>query len=680
MHHLALTPGRRALLAVVLCAGAVALVGPLGRLAIGMPLLLLAPGYLVERAAPTSRMPALSRLTIWMSLSLSLVALLYLWLSVIGLALADPLLWGVSGLLALAALVAAWHDLGDANLPTPASCLLSPVSCLLAIFAITLWARFVQVDGLALPAWVDSVHHALMVRVAAESGAAPISLRPYLPVDNLPYHWGYHVFAATLMRLSGLELPEALIIPGQILNALVGVAVAGMAGHLWRRPAAAVGAAVAVGLISIMPAYYVSWGRYTQLCGLLMLPGLSIAWGEALRAGGRRRWAIVTLLIAGLSLVHFRVLLFAMALLAAQAVVWAAGQPLPALRSRLLAALAAGAGVAAITAPWAWLLIRRALLPALASDGGLAGGGSYNALSGGLLWSRQNELLIGVGLLGAWLGLRRRAGAAAAMLIWVALLAIESNPWLIVYLTPGAGLLLLLWALRRRSLPAALVGAGLLLINPRTVALPYFWLITNDVVVISLFVPLGVLAGGAAATLYAALPPTRRWPRAAGALAAAAALAVAGWGAYDQRGVLNQGTVLATPADREAIAWAAANTPPDARFMVNSGAWLDATRRGIDGGWWLLPLAGRWTTTPPVLYIYGDPAYVRHTREVEAVVANYRPGQEQAIIDLIAAEGITHIYLGPKVGALTPEVFAGRPGFHTVYQQGGVTIIAVAGP
>ncbi|NTW98063.1 MAG: hypothetical protein HGB28_05880, partial [Oscillochloris sp.] len=335
------------------------------------------------------------------------------------------------------------------------------------------------------------------------------------------------------------------------------------------------------------------------------------------------------------------------------------------------------AGAAALTAPWIALLVRRALLPALASAGGLAGGGSYNALSTGLLWAGQNELLIGLALLGAWLGLRRRAGAAAAMLIWVGLLMIEGNPWLIVYLTPGAGLLLLIWGLRRRSPPAAIVGVGLLLINPRTVALPYLWLITNDVVIISLFVPLGVLIGGGAALLYEALPPARRWPRATGAVAAALALAVAGWGGYTQRGVLNHDTVLATAADRAAITWAAANTPPDARFLVNNVGWLNATRRGIDGGWWLLPLAGRQTTTPPVLYIYADPAYVEHVEQVEQIIAGYQPGQEQAILDLITSERISHIYFGQMGGALGPELFAGRPGFQTVYQAGGVTIIAV---
>ncbi|MEI6777098.1 MAG: hypothetical protein WCK70_09360, partial [Chloroflexales bacterium] len=560
--------------------------------------------------------------------------------------------------------------------PPPAPRLLSPY-LLLAIFAITLWARISQVEGLALPAWVDSVHHALMVRVAAETGMLPTSLRPYLPVDDLPYHWGYHVFTATLLRLSGLALPDTMILSGQILNALCSMAVAALAGYLWRRPSAAVGAAIAAGLISIMPAYYVSWGRYTQLSGLLMLPGLAIAWGEALRGSGRWRWALATLLIAGLSLVHMRVLIFALALLVAQAIVWGVGQPRHVLRARLLPVLTTGIAALALTAPWLWLLARRALLPALASAGGLAGGGSYNALNNGLLWTTQNELMISAGLLGAWLGLRRRAGAAAVMLIWVTLLAIESNPWLIVYLTPGAGALLLIWGLRQRRLPAILVGISLLLLNPRSVALPYLWLITSDVVVISLFVPLGVLAGGGAALLSTALPVARRWPRTAGLIAAAVSLGVAGYGAFAQRDVLNPSTVLATADDRAAIEWAAANTPPDARFLVNSTGWLDTARRGADGGWWLMPLAGRWTTAPPVLYTYGDPDYVRHVNAVSDSVAGYTPGHEQIILDLIVSERITHIYLGAKGGVLKPDLFIGRPGFHTIYERGGVTIIAV---
>src|SRR6266511_3989620 len=129
---------------------------------------------------------------------------------------------------------------------------------LLAILVLACWTRISEIRDLALPNWVDSVHHALMIRVAAERGQAPLSLRPYLPVDQLPYHWGYHVFVATALRLSGLPLGPTMLWTGQALNALHVLAVAALAAYMWRRPAAGVVAGLVVGLLSIMPAYYVS--------------------------------------------------------------------------------------------------------------------------------------------------------------------------------------------------------------------------------------------------------------------------------------------------------------------------------------------------------------------------------------------------------------------------------------
>ncbi|NTU83323.1 MAG: hypothetical protein HGA45_28805, partial [Chloroflexales bacterium] len=625
--------------------------------------------------------PLLSRLAVWIGLSLGAVALVYEWCWAAGLAIGAAALWATAGLLAIAALGGAWHDLGQPMPPGPGAAALRWAGALTgAVFLATLALRLADIEGLALPLWVDSVHHTLLVRIAAETGTAPLSLAPYLPVHDLPYHWGYHVAIATLLRLSGLGLAETMLLTGQALIALHALTAAALALALWRRPAAAPVAALVVGLVSLMPAYYISWGRYTQLTGLLILPGLAIAWQQGLAGRGRGWWAIAAFTLAGLSLVHFRVLILGGALLAALSLVWAAGGDWPGIRSRLFAAAAAVAAAAALTAPWLALLTARALLPAVA-DGGLAGGGSYNALSDALLWVTPNRLLVALALAGALAGLRRRAAAAASVLLWVGLMALIANPWLLSYLLASAGAVLLVAALIRRQLALAALGGGLVLsaaLGPP----PYLWLITNDIVVISFFLPLAVLIGGGAALLYARLAAAG--PRVARLLApvCVAALAAAGlWGAVTLRGeVVNQSTVLAGPADRAAISWAAANTPPDARFLVNAAPWLPSARRGTDGGWWLLPLAGRNTTMPPVLYVYGAPEYVAHVNAVADAVAGYAPGSEQTILDLIAAEGITHIYLTEGKGPLRPELFAGRPGFTQVYAQDGVTIVAVDRP
>lgn len=674
-----LTAGRRLLVAAALAAAAAAVAAPAGRLAVAVALLLFAPGYLLERALPGPRPPTVARLAVWLALSLSVVPLLYQWAWVARLPLGDLALWGTAAALAAAALAAAWRDLGS-PLPPASPEGVWAAALTAAIVGATVVIRLAHIEGLALPPWVDSVHHALMVRLAAETGSAPVSLEPYMPVRDLPYHWGYHVVIATAMRLGGTGLPETLLLSGQLLNALHALTAASLAVALWRRPAAGPVAALVAGLVSLMPAYYLSWGRYTQLAGLLMVPGLAVIWQQGLAGRGRGWWAAAALALAGLNLVHFRVLLLAGALLAALSLAWAVGTPWAALRGRVAAALAAILAAVALTAPWLALLAGRALLPALA-DGGLAGGGSYNALNEGLLWAEPNRLLAALAMAGGLVGLALRRAAAATLALWVGLMALMANPWLLAYLLVALGLALGGAAVARRS--PALVGAGLaLLLSAALGPPPYFWLITNDVVAISLFLPFAALIGGGAAVLYGRLGALG--PAAARALpwAWAVALAAAGvWGASAMGSrVLNQTTVLARPADRAAIAWAAASTPPDARFLVNAAPWLPTARRGADGGWWLLPLAGRATTMPPVLYVYGPPDYVARVNAVADAVIGYAPGREQAILDLIAAEGVTHIYLTEGVGPLTAAIFAGRPGFTQVYAQDGVTIFAVDAP
>jgi uncharacterized membrane protein len=139
---------------------------------------------------------------------------------------------------------------------------------------------------------------------------------------------------------------------------------------------------------------------------------------------------------------------------------------------------------------------------------------------------------------------------------------------------------------------------------------------------------------------------------------------------------VNPTTVIATPADVAAIAWVSQHTPPDARFLINAAPWL-GTGRGADGGWWLLPLAGRWTSTPPVLYDYGPAEYARETRARTRQLLDFAPGQEQALYELIDRDRITYIYLGPNSKPITPDAFPASQGFEKVYEQGGVTIFAV---
>jgi hypothetical protein len=804
-------PVRAFLLSIACCAVVVALAGPAGRLAVVLPLLLLAPGYLVTRALrahlPDGPAP---QLALWIGLSLSVIALLYQWITAVGLGLTLPALQALAAGCGLAAFWFAWRDgsgEGDgesgrwgeretrkqrgeetsktiedqqeqdgyitssfsrassaalhpspavlrpsssilrappfALRPSPAalrrpssvvrrpSFVLVPALALLGVFALTLWLRFEQIKPLALPAWVDSVHHALLIRVAAERGQAPYSLTPYMQIENLPYHWGYHVFTAATLQLSGVTLPQVMLWGGQTLNALHVLTCAALAIGLWRRQWAGVVAGIVVGLLSIMPAYYVSWGRYTQLTGLLLLPALALAWSAGLRKPGFG-WTICgALLIAGLSVIHFRVLVFSLMLIAAISFVWAIDHGWAQIRPRLWHALISIGLSIMLTLPWNFVLLSQRLAPAARNPAFLVSDTGYNQFSESLLWSGQNRLLVALALVGALLGLARRSRAALALIGWVGGLFVLADPQLITYIAPAAGIPALIWGYQRRSIVAVICGAALTLINPLLVSFPSFWLINQDAVIISLFVPLSALIGGGlleiggwgsgvrgqgsgirgrgseeqgdgergrtgdmetgrhgdwetnSSPLHPFTPsplhPFRIWlPRILAILLIGAAVV---WGVRDLQGpaggVINTGTIIGTQADLSAIDWVISNTPPDARFLINAQGWLAAADRGTDGGWWLLPLANRWTSTPPAIYAYHDYHAGVELRERNDVIINFEPGDQQAVYEYIEREGITHIYLGAQPSRLTADVFSDDSMFTKVYERDGVTILAV---
>src|SRR6476661_3281221 len=95
--HAALT--RRLMILAIVGAGVAWLSGPAGRMLVALPLLLFGPGFLLERALLSStHLSAFARFTFWLGLSLSAIALIYEWATLIGLSL-TPL---VLALLAMA--------------------------------------------------------------------------------------------------------------------------------------------------------------------------------------------------------------------------------------------------------------------------------------------------------------------------------------------------------------------------------------------------------------------------------------------------------------------------------------------------------------------------------------------------------------------------------------------------
>jgi hypothetical protein len=117
------------------------------------------------------------------------------------------------------------------------------------------WRAVVMARDLSAPAWVDSIHHAAITRLILEKGGYPSTYAPYIDIDATEYHAGFHSVLASFQWLSGLDSPEAMLLLGQVLNALIVFAVYLLAVALTHHRSAGLGAAAIAGLFTPMPAY-----------------------------------------------------------------------------------------------------------------------------------------------------------------------------------------------------------------------------------------------------------------------------------------------------------------------------------------------------------------------------------------------------------------------------------------
>lgn len=540
------------------------------------------------------------------------------------------------------------------------------------VAALTVVTRLLQVRDLALPAWVDPVQHVGIVRLLLADGAVPATLAPLIPDGIFNYHWGYHAIVAWLAWLLGVTdafaVADVVLHFSQLLNALaVAMAYAG-ARVLFASRRAGLLAAASVGLVSWFPAYFVSWGRYTQMTGLLLVtPALLVLWQLRTRIRAGTLLAAI-ILLAGLALVHVRVAFLAAILIGILALLLAGQRR---WRS-LLGWFGAAAGALLATLPWWLWLWQSAFVRAMVAVRGAASAGwaDYNLPDWGLVWAPRNPLLVALTSAGAsalfgWQQVDLFVQAAGAA--WLALLA-------------G----LAVWAWRRPALrqPTARTWLGWLLLviwillsalvlQSNRLGLPFVRFIHVNVGVISLFVPLGLAAGGLLAWVLGLLAPVRFAQYVAGI----AALALAFWGASGMTEIVNPVTVLATPADRAALVWLRANTREDARFAVNTWEWLNGTYAGSDGGYWISTLTDRATTMPPALYTAALPhADVLAVNERGARLAAAHNLDDPMLRADLAAQGVTHLYLGARQGALTPDAIDGKPYAELIYRQDGVSI------
>lgn len=524
----------------------------------------------------------------------------------------------------------------------------------LLLFALLLAFRFYQARDLALPAWVDSIHHTLIVRLFLETGGIPPTMEPYLSVPFY-YHFGFHLNAALFAFFTRLPPEQAVLIFGQFLNAFVSLAVYRLGMALWQDWRRASLALILTGFVFQMPGYYLTWGRYTLLAGLgIMILAMAAAL-DVIRSSNDRSSsdtpspkpeaaARLAVYVAGILLTHY----FAAGLLALffgvlllEQMVFGEIRPWSFWKARGFRALfLAGLAGFLLAAPWVWHV-----------------------------WT-SGQHYFGVNVVAATESPDETYFSGYLAYLWQLLGPYRSH----VLLALGGGALFLTgW--RDRTRPFALwTVVGVLLSLPWGVHVAPF---RPDHGVIVAFFPAGMLIADAFITPLDVGGRRFRWLARGTFTAAWISLLI--WGVRETRAITNPATILATQADVNALAWIAKNTPADANFFINVAHWQTGSYRGVDGGWWIMPLTGRKTFLPPALYLFGDRNDIRTTNARAAQAAQFTECSGE-FRTFLTDNQLSHIYLGPSQGALRPQALGACTGLRQVYEQEGVTIYEVIPP
>lgn len=622
----------------------------LGRLWLLLPLMLglWLPGRLLLRITHfEDGLDAAERLAISVGLSLSLVPTLMVWTTWLGLRWQAGIVWAVS-----LALLAGYlwlqrdpikrflHNLGHYR-PNPV------MLALLVVVLFSAGLRLAMVRDLSASPWVDSIDHAMITQMIVEQGGFPTSYAPYVQLTTANYHSGFHSNLAVFLWLSGLDVASGMLWFGQVLNILMVLAVYQFTKLATRNSIAGVVAALVCGVFTPMPAYYTSWGRYTQLAGLLILP-VAMAFIHYLFVGAskqrRQAFLLASLAASGLVITHYRVLAFLLCLI------------LPYLLVRFIAAIResphrndfmhclawlAGAGLATVflTLPWWPATLETLVLPR--SGVATQPANFFGDFAWGYLTSAWGRPAMWLALGGLLLAILRRWKLAVTLILWVALMFLLAN----------------LAALR----------------------LPGGNFINNSSVEISLFIPIAVFGGffiGELFDLAKAALPSWGTPALSGGLVLGG-ITVAIFAGRALLPILNPVTMLFREGDRPAIAWVAENIPADATILINPFSWGYGIYAGNDGGYWIVPLAQRRTLPPPILYGYdNNRARLSGLIDLEKQVLDLS-SDPAGLHALLLNQHIDYIYLGVRGGALSPSLLSHDPGFQLLYAHDGAWVFRV---
>lgn len=522
---------------------------------------------------------------------------------------------------------------------------------LIILIGLLLFTRLWAVRTLPSPLGLDSVQHGAITRLIMDNGGLFQSWMPYTPYRTFTMHFGFHSLAAMFSWLSGKDVLQSILLVGQVINvlavlALYPLAVAVSGGKRW----AGVGAVLAGGLLSPMPAFYVNWGRYPQLAGMLLLP---LALWFLIQALESRKNAPVMVIMAGLTLAsmflsYYRLPFFYVPFVLAWVICWAIAQRRWNLRPWLIIAgrLVLIAGLALLlVSPWLGRLLdsrlnNEEIHGTLTSAEAVRS--EYEKWTG-ILFYAPVPLLAAAGL-GALAGLLRRSARQFAPVLW--LVGLFLTVALALLNVPGADLM-------QSGAIMISIYAPLCLLAGNLLAAVRDWAVLDRAPARKLIPVSGEPAPeGASPAASPPRRPDRRW-KAGDVVTALFVIVVASLSVSTMSEITNaKNHGFFTWADLRAMSWVSKNLPANARFWVESQRFKETSAIGGDAGWWLPVITGRQANMPPqyalVMEYPNEPGYnddvIRWTFALETTNLNQPEG-----LAVLCEGGFNYVYLGQKI-------------------------------
>lgn len=134
-----------------------------------------------------------------------------------------------------------------------------PEFLIILVFTVTFLGRMLQTAELAFPSWVDAFFHASIINTINSSGMVSF---------DQDYQTGFHILVYINSLMSGWDIPDSILLTGQLLSALICPGCYYFVRKVFKNPEVAFVSSVLLSFYSPFPQYLINWSRFPILLGI----------------------------------------------------------------------------------------------------------------------------------------------------------------------------------------------------------------------------------------------------------------------------------------------------------------------------------------------------------------------------------------------------------------------------